>query len=230
MAGIGVIANWNKAGSESDDDNNASHHHDAYRAVAVTIASGQSVAIAADDAVKGEGNRGPTSFTFTVTRDGDTSSATTVDWAVTGSATNHANAADFGGMLPSGQVSFSTGESTKTLTVPVIGDTDVESDEGFTVTLSNASGGATISKSTATATIEDDDRPIRTIHLELAGREDSSVLVNGDLTPVPNGMLFDIVLDLSTTDSKGDLGGYGSFRTRSVHVTIPDLGLLIIGR
>src|SRR5439155_1192901 len=99
----------------------------------------RSLAIAATDATKAEGNSGSTAFTFTVTRSGDTSVATDVNYAVTGSGANSGNAADFtGGVLPSGTVSFAIGEIIKVITINVAGDTTVEPDEGFTVTLSAA--------------------------------------------------------------------------------------------
>ena len=114
--------------------------------------------ITATDAIKLEGDTGTTAFTFTVTRSGNTSGTTTVDWAVSGSGANPANAADFdGGVLPSGQVSFAAGETSKTLTILVNGDTTVESNETFTVTLSNASAGAAIHQTSATGTIQNDD-------------------------------------------------------------------------
>ncbi len=112
--------------------------------------------VAADDAAKAEGDTGTTTFTFTVTRSGDTSGAATLDFDVAGAGGNGADADDFGGTLPSGQVSFADGESTATLTVDVTGDTDIEADEGFTVTLSNASTGS-ITGPTANGTILNDD-------------------------------------------------------------------------
>ena len=115
------------------------------------------LAITLADANKFEGNSGNTPFTFTVTRSGYTGGATTVNWAVTGSGANPANAADFGGALPASQITFATGETSKTLTVNVSGDTVFESNEGFTVTLSGASGGATISTAAASGTIRNDD-------------------------------------------------------------------------
>jgi hypothetical protein len=119
--------------------------------------SAPSLAIAAADAVRLEGNSGLTPFTFTVTRNGPTTGSTHVNWAVTGSGANPANAADFGGTLPSGTLSFAAGETSRTITVNVTGDTLVEPDEGFTVTLSGASGGATITTATANGTIRNDD-------------------------------------------------------------------------
>ena len=105
-----------------------------------------------------EGNAGPTAFTFTVTRTGNNANQSTVNWAVTGSGANPANAADFtGGTFPSGTVTFPAGSSAnQTITVNVNGDTDAEPNEGFTVTLSNPVN-ATITTATATGTIVNDD-------------------------------------------------------------------------
>jgi hypothetical protein len=60
----------------------------------------------------------------------------TVDYTVTGSGPNPADADDFGGAFPSGQVTFAPGETVRTITVLVTGDTDPEPHEQFTVTLS----------------------------------------------------------------------------------------------
>ena len=60
-----------------------------------------SLAIAATDASKAEGDTGSTPFTFTVTRSGNTSGASSVTYTVTGSGANAATAADFtGAALP----------------------------------------------------------------------------------------------------------------------------------
>ena len=120
--------------------------------------TGTDLAIAPDNADQSEGDSGTTPFTFTVTRSGETSGSTDVDFAVTGSGTDAADATDFdGGTLPSGTVSFAATETEQTITIDVAGDTDVEPDETFTVTLSNPSGGATITTATADGTIRTDD-------------------------------------------------------------------------
>ena len=55
-------------------------------------------------------------------------------------------------------LTFAAGETEKTVSVPVIDDSHDESDETFTLTLSNASGGnAYLEDATATGTIGDDD-------------------------------------------------------------------------
>ena len=55
-------------------------------------------------------------------------------------------------------VSFATGETSKSVTLPIINDLVVESNETFQLSLSNLTGGATLgSPSTATVTIVDND-------------------------------------------------------------------------
>ena len=85
------------------------------------------------------------------------SGATDVDFLVSGGVSNPADPTDFGGSFPSGTVEFMATETSQTVTVLVTGDTDEEPDEEFTVTLSNATGGALITGDTATGTIENDD-------------------------------------------------------------------------
>jgi hypothetical protein len=114
------------------------------------------LSISPSNVTQTEGNSGTKAFTFTVTRSGDTSGSSSANWAVTGSGTNQADVTDFGGTLPTGTVGFAAGETTKTIIVDVLGDTTVEPDEGFTVTLSNPTN-ATITTATAVGTITNDD-------------------------------------------------------------------------
>lgn len=123
----------------------------------IAPSSDEFLAISATDAVKAEGDAGSTAFTFTVTRSGDLSGATTVDYAVFGAGVD---GADFvGGALPGGALSFAAGETAKSITVNVAGDTTVEGDESFTVQLANASGAAQIATATASGLILNDDAP-----------------------------------------------------------------------
>jgi hypothetical protein len=115
-------------------------------------------AIAATNAVQMEGNSGAKPFTFTITRGGGTGVANSVSWAVTGNGANPASTSDFSG-VPSGTVNFAAGETSKVVTVNVVGDTVTEQDENFIVTLSNPTGGASIIAPTATGTIQNDDIP-----------------------------------------------------------------------
>ncbi|AWM37417.1 Extracellular serine protease precursor [Gemmata obscuriglobus] len=98
-----------------------------------------------------EGNTGGTPFTFTVTLSVPSSQTVTVNYATApGTATD-----DF--VSISGTLTFAPGETSKTVTVTVIGDTVIEPDETFTVVLSNPIN-ATIATGTGTGTITNDDR------------------------------------------------------------------------
>ena len=59
--------------------------------------------------------------------------------------------------LTSGTLTFNPGITQQTINVPILADTDQEGTETFTVNLSNATGGASISDGQASVTITDDD-------------------------------------------------------------------------
>lgn len=97
------------------------------------------------------------SATITVTRTGGSLGAVSVGYATTpGTATAGADYTSKTGIL-----SWLTGIVTaKTIVVPIINDASLEPTEAFTVTLSNATAGATIGAvSAATVSIIDDDTP-----------------------------------------------------------------------
>ncbi len=92
------------------------------------------------------------SISITVTRDGVTTTAVTVSYATAnGTATA---GSDF--TQTSGTLSFAAGETTKTITIPILSDSVAESAETFTLVLSGASAGANITTSTTTITISAD--------------------------------------------------------------------------
>jgi len=102
-----------------------------------------------------------------------------------------------------GTVRFAAGESTKTITIPLINDLLVEGNETFTITLSNAVGATLGTPAAATVTIVDNDvvlptsNPIdgveffiRQQYLDILNRQpDSTGLQNwiNTLAPCPNG-------------------------------------------
>ena len=108
-----------------------------------------SYAIAVADASKADGLTGVTPYTFTVTRAGDTSAATTLTYAVNGSGTTPAPASLFAN--PTGTVAFAANATTATVTVNVNG-ASVLAPEAFAVTLSGPAG-TTITTPSATGTI-----------------------------------------------------------------------------
>ncbi len=106
-----------------------------------------------------EGNTGTTEFVFTVTRTGDPSEAVTVDWEIE-LIPGQADANDFVfGQPKKDSVTILASDTSAEVVIEVQGDTNFESNERFTVTLSNPSVG-TIGEDTATGTIlNDDDEP-----------------------------------------------------------------------
>ena len=90
---------------------------------------------------------------FTVTLDPPAYGEVTVDYATSdGTATA---GADYTGTA--GTLTFSEGESSKTVSVPIIDDSVEDGGETFTLTLSNPGGGATLARGTATGTIDNDE-------------------------------------------------------------------------
>jgi len=121
--------------------------------VAIPLAVLPTLAIAATDADQPEGNLGITPFSFTVSRSGDSSSTSSVQWAVGNTGINTAVARDFNGnRFPSGTVRFQPGQTSQTISVNVRADLEQEPDKSFTVSLSQPTG-ATISTATAVGTI-----------------------------------------------------------------------------
>lgn len=139
---------------------------------------GTTLSLAPTNANQTEGNSGSKAFTFTVTRTGNTTTTNTVNWVVTGTGTNPANATDFvGGVLPSGTVTFAANSTSQVITVSVNGDTTFEPNETFTVNLYNPNNGAALSTATATGTITNDDLP--SINLSPNGQ----TIVEGLISP-----------------------------------------------
>jgi len=168
------------------------------------------LSIAATSAVKAEGNSGATPFTFTVTRIGYTGVAQSANWAVSSST---ANTADFtGGVLPSGTVNFAAGQTSQIVTVNVAGDTTVESDENFAVTLTNPTGGATLGTASASGTIMNDDVAAGGLHINLLW--DASVAaapaafktaIQSAATMLQNAFSNNIVVNIAV--GWGEIGG-----------------------
>jgi hypothetical protein len=105
-----------------------------------------------NDVTVTEGNSGTTNATFTVTKTGASDATVRVHYATAdGSATAPS---DYG--ATQGDLSFSPNETTKTVTVGVVGDTTPEPDETFVVNLSSAANAA-ISDGQGTGTITNDD-------------------------------------------------------------------------
>ncbi|MBI5508121.1 MAG: hypothetical protein HY903_05155 [Deltaproteobacteria bacterium] len=84
------------------------------------------------------------------------SAATGAPVSLTFATTGGSAAADVDYTTTSGPLTFAAGELTKTVTVPILDDSDPEGSETFSVTVANVSG-ANVVRPTATGTILDDD-------------------------------------------------------------------------
>jgi len=117
------------------------------------------LALGGGDTINYEGQIGTTSYTFTVTRSGNTSIAASASWAV--QATDEGDTVDGtdfdGGILPSGMVSFNPGETSKDITILVSADVDPEPTEVFSVVLSNPAVDTVITSGSKLGTIVDDE-------------------------------------------------------------------------
>lgn len=99
-----------------------------------------------------EGHSASSNTTFTVSRTGASALSATVQYAtVDGSAT-----AGVDYVATSGTLTFAPNESSRTIVVSILGDTIVEPDETFTVTLSNPTN-AVLGTAQAVGTIANDD-------------------------------------------------------------------------
>jgi hypothetical protein len=108
--------------------------------------------IAITDVTINEGDNGTTDAVFTVSLAAAAPSTVTVDFFTSnGTATE---GSDYG--LRTGSRSFAPGETTKTVTIPITGDTEFEPDETFFVNLSDPSN-AVIADNQGVGTIVNDD-------------------------------------------------------------------------
>ncbi|GBE72959.1 hypothetical protein myaer87_01860 [Microcystis aeruginosa NIES-87] len=134
-----------------------------------TINNDDSASIAISDVTITEGNSGTTNAVFTVTLSNAVDTAVTVNYATAdGTATTTDN--DYIGIAATPLI-FNAGETSKTITVAVNGDNQVESNETFFVNLSslNANGrNVTIADNQGQGTITNDDVILPSITLAVS--------------------------------------------------------------
>ncbi|BCU14698.1 beta strand repeat-containing protein [Microcystis aeruginosa] len=126
-----------------------------------TINNDDSASISINDVTVSEGNSGTTNAVFTVTLSNPVDTSVTLNYATAnGTATTTDN--DYTAIATT-PLTFNVGETSKTITVAVNGDTKVENNETFFVNLSNlqANGrNVTITDNQGQGTINNDDSTI----------------------------------------------------------------------
>ena len=99
-----------------------------------------------------EGDSGSKNLTFTVALSASSSQTVTVNYATSnGTATAGSDYTASSGIL-----TFTSGQTSQQINVPILGDYAIEGNETFTMTLSGAAN-ATVGMGTATGTIQNDD-------------------------------------------------------------------------
>ena len=146
------------------------------------------------------GNENAANSTFTVSLSAASGKDITVDYATSnGTATA---GSDY--TATSGTLTISAGATSGTFNVPVLADTNYEGNETATITLSNASN-ATISDSTATLTITDDDAtPSLSIADVTAGNENAANSTFTVSLSAASGR--DITVDYATSNGTATAG------------------------
>jgi len=150
-----------------------------------------------NDVSLAEGQSGTTPFTFAVTLTNPSYQTITVNYAT---ADNSATIADNDYTAASGTVTFNPGETTKSITVLVNGDTKHELDEKFLISLSSATN-ALVQDNTGVGTILNDDQKPRMSITNV-------VLAEGDSATTP----FTFTVSLSNP----------SYQTITVHYETAD--------
>ena len=134
-----------------------------------------SLSMAAASGVEGS----PVVFTMTLSRAVSTQTVEVAYATTSGTATS---GADF--MATSGVLTFATGETSKTVSVPTIDDSVDEPNETFTLVLLNASADVTLATAMATGTITDNDGSPSLSVAAASGEEGSPVVFTVTLSPV----------------------------------------------
>jgi hypothetical protein len=130
-------------------------YEEAFTISVTDVNEAPAVSLSINDVTVTEGNSGTVNATFTVTLSAASDQVVTVDFATANGTA--ISPSDYAGTI--GMLTFAPGETTKTITVVIYGDTIDELNETFFVNLSNATN-ATIARSQGVGTIEDDDPTI----------------------------------------------------------------------
>ena len=160
-----------------------------------------------------EGDSGSVNLTFTVTLSAASALQHKVNYADAGTGTA-TSGTDYTALAASSTLTFAAGETSKTITVQVTGDTAVEANETVVINLSNATGGAGISTASGTGTITDDD---------LKFSIDSPSVTEGDSGSA--NLVFTVTLNASvSTQHTVDFAdaGTGTATSGTDYTTIPN--------
>ena len=187
-----------------------------------------------------EGDSGTTSAVFTVTLSTALSVAVTVNYETISSSAKNGSDFDATGLADSdgaspGILTIPAGQTSGTITVPIVGDTLNEASEVFYVLLSSPTG-AVFSKGRASGTIADNDStPVALSISDVTINEGNSGTRNANFTLSLNGASGQVVsVDVASADGTATAGAdYTALSSRTIKfspgqtqrtVTVPVLG------
>ncbi|QMS87192.1 DUF4347 domain-containing protein [Nostoc edaphicum CCNP1411] len=154
-----------------------------------------------------EGNSGSQTITFTVTRSGDTAVASTINYAFDGTATfgSDYNAIKVAGVTStiSGVVIFAAGETTKSITLNVLGEKVTEVDETINLTLSHPNQQDPITNPASVTIVNDDNPPT----ISIANKSGSESIGNFSFTVQLSNASTDVItVDYNTSNDTAIAG------------------------
>ena len=166
-----------------------------------------------DEVALPEGNTGTTAFVFPVTLTRASATPVTVDYAVASGTAIVGEDLLHG----SGTLTFQPGVTRATITVSVAGDTAPESDETFTVNLSNPQN-ASIAKASGLGTIRNDD-PFPELSIADADVVEGDSGTSAALFPVRLSFALDRPVTASYSTADGTAAAPGDYLRQSGTVT-----------
>lgn len=180
--------------------------------------------IAIADVSQNEGQSGTSNFIFTVTLSNPSYQTVSVSYATS----NGISTAGTDYNTTSGTLTFNPGETQKTFTVGVIGNTTVENNKNFLVNLSNVSN-ATIADNQAVGTILNDDGVPTVNNITKTGNEDTTIAFTAtDFSSKftdPNGDSLNKI-KINSLPNNGILQLSSSNVTVNQEISVNDLGNL----
>lgn len=147
-----------------------------------TILNDDTPSLSINDVTLSEGNGGTTTFSFTVTLSPASNQTVTVNYVT---ADGSATAPSDYNAISSTQLTFLAGETAKPISVTVNGDTTIERDETFTVSLSGATN-ANIGDTQGLGTITNDDGANVVISQVYAGGGNTGTQYTNDFVEILN--------------------------------------------
>ncbi|WP_254507321.1 Calx-beta domain-containing protein [Anatilimnocola floriformis] len=174
------------------------------------------------DKAQAEGNSGTTAFDFTVTLDKASPVDVVIPWTFANGTTANT---DFSGLATTGKVTILAGATTGKISFNVVGDTVLEANENFTVTLGTpetANASVNANAKTGTGTINNDDQVTVTINSVNDVEPANGNTKNFDFTVTLSAAAdIDVVVPWTFTNVTSSDADFGAGLTKSGKVTIP---------